>query len=274
MKGVNLRSVALVAIVGLVMAVLSVAPLQAAQQAQKKVYIAGVDADFPPFSWVEQGVHKGFDIDVMRAIGKIEGFKIKVESLPWSTIVTALGQGKINILMSGLSITPARAKVIEYSKPYWTLGQAILVRENSGLNAITAMSMGHTVGAEVGATGYIWVNKNLVKKGVNVKSRGYPTYQLAIDDLKSGRIDAVLLDLPTAEGFVNARRKFKIIGIIKTGEQYAYAVTKGDPYGLLPKINDGMAKLYANGTWVKLMHKYFPGTPIQSVPQKRTLIFK
>ena len=273
MKGVDLRLVVSVVLVGLVMAVLVSAPVQA-QQAQKNVYVVGVDASFPPWTWVKQGVYNGFDVEAMQAIAKIEGFKIKIIDLPWATIITALAQGKIDILMSGLSITCERAKVIDYSKPYWRVNQAIMVRDNSDLNAITAMSMGHTVGAQAGTTGYQWVENNLVKKGVDVKLRAYSVYNLAISDLVDGRIDSVLCDTDTAQGFVNAGRKVKIIGTIDTGEQYAYAVTKGDPYGLLPKINDGIAKLYENGTWAKLVQKYFPGTPVEKVPMKLTTICK
>jgi len=241
-------------------------------QAQKQVYVVGVDASFPPWTWVEKGEYKGFDVEVMTAIAAIEGFKIEIRDLPWSTVITALSQGKIDILMSGLSITCERDKVIDYSAPYWSVDQAVMVREDSDLNAITAMSMGHTVGAQAGTTGYMWVEDNLVKKGVNVKLKAYDTYDLAVTDLENGRIDSVLCDTDTAQGFVDAGRKVKIVGIIKTGEQYAYAVTKGDPYNLLPKINDGIAKLYENGTWAELVHKYFPGRSVEKVPLKRTLI--
>ena len=273
MKGVNLRLAASVVLVGLVMAVLVGAPLQA-QQAQKDVYVVGVDAAFPPWTWVEQGAYKGFDVEVMQAIAEVEGFKIKIRDLPWATVITALSQGKLDILMSGLSITCERVKVIDYSAPYWSVDQAVMVREDSDLNAITAMSMGHTVGAQAATTGYMWVEDNLVNAGVDVKLRGHPTYDLSVGDLENGRLDAVLCDTDTAQGFVDAGRKVKIIGTIKTGEQYAYAVTKGDPYGLLPKINDGIAKLYENGTWAKLVQKYFPGRPVEKVPLKLATICK
>ena len=67
-------------------------------------------------------------------------------------------------------------------------------------------------------------------------------------------------------------RKVKIVGIVKTGEQYAYAVTEGDPYGLLPKINAGFRELYESGEWAMLVQKYFPGQPVEKVPLRRTLI--
>jgi polar amino acid transport system substrate-binding protein len=160
--------------------------------------------------------------------------------------------------------------VIDYSEPYWEVDQAILVRADSNYNAITAF-YGTTVGAQAGTTGYQWLEDNLVKAGVNVVLRAYETYDMAVSDLESGRIAAVLCDTDTAQGFVDAGRRVRIAGIVKTGEQYAYAVRAGDPYGLLPRINDGLRKLYESGVWAELMAKYFPGRAVVPVPLVRTL---
>lgn len=231
----------------------------------KEVFVVGLDAAFPPFTWVERGEYRGFDVEVMQAIADLQCFRVEFRDLPWATIITALAQGKIDVIASGLSVTCERAQVVDFSLPYWEVDQAILVRKDSELNAITAF-LGTTVGAQAGTTGYMWLEDNLVAKGLNVRLQAYETYDMAIRDLEIGRIDAVLCDLDTALGFVNAGRKVKNVGIVKTGEQYAYAVTKGDPYGLLPRINEGMRKLYELGIWAQLVNKYFPGRPVEPVP--------
>ena len=241
------------------------------QGAEKDVYIVGVDAAFPPFTWVEQGEFRGFDVEVIQAIADLEGFSVEFRDLPWATIITALAQGKIDVIASGLTVTCERDQVIDFSLPYWEVDQAVLVREDSDLNAITAFN-GTKVGAQAGTTGYQWIEDNLVAQGIDVKLRAYETYEMAVRDLENGRIAAVLCDTDTAQGFVDAGRKVKIVGIVRTGEQYAYAVTAGDPYGLLPKINDGLRKLYESGVWAELVAKYFPGRPVGPVPLKRTTV--
>lgn len=256
--------------IGTIVVLWVVLGMGAAWGAGKDVYIVGLDAAFPPFTWVERGEYKGFDVEVMRKIAELEGFRVEFRDLPWATIITALAQGKIDIIASGLSITCERDAVIDYSEPYWEVDQAILVRSDSDYNAITAF-YGTTVGAQAGTTGYQWLEDNLVKKGVDVVLRAYETYDMAVSDLESGRIAAVLCDTDTAQGFVNAGRKVRIAGIVKTGEQYAYAVREGDPYGLLPKINEGLRKLYELGIWAELMAKYFPGRAVVPVPLVRTL---
>ncbi|MBC7221491.1 transporter substrate-binding domain-containing protein [Candidatus Bipolaricaulota bacterium] len=231
----------------------------------KEVFVVGLDAAFPPFTWVEGGEYRGFDVEVMRAIAELQGLRVEFRDLPWATIITALAQGKIDIIASGLSVTCERAKVVDFSLPYWEVDQAILVRKDSDLNAITAF-LGTKVGAQAGTTAYMWLEDNLVAQGVKVELCAYETYDMAVRDLEIGRIAAVLCDVETAVGFVEAGRNVKIVGIVKTGEQYAYAVTKGDPYSLLPRLNEGLRKLYELGIWAELVAKYFPGRPVEPVP--------
>lgn len=231
----------------------------------KEVFVVGVDAAFPPFTWVEGGEYRGFDVEAIKAIAELQGFKVEFRDLPWAGIITALAQGKIDIIASGLTVTCERAQVVDFSLPYWEVDQAILVRKDSDLNAITAFFRS-VVGAQAGTSAYAWIEENLVAKGVEIQLRAYETYDMAVRDLEIGRIAAVLCDTDTALGFVEAGRNVKIVGIVKTGEQYAYAVTKGDPYGLLPRLNEGLRKLYELGIWAELMAKYFPGRPAEPVP--------
>lgn len=241
---------------------------------EKEVYKVGVDASFPPWTWVEKGEYKGFDVEVIRAIAEVEGIEIEIIDMPWETIVSALAAQKIDVLVSGLSITCERDKIIDYSAPYWSVNQAILVKEDSDLNAITAMSMGSKVGAQRGTTGYMWIEDNLVEAGVDVEAKAYENYILAVEDLTAGRIEAVLADTTTAKSFVKEEKPVKIIGSVSTGEQYAYAVTEGDPYNLLPKINEGMKKVFESGRWMEIFDKYlkeYGYTPPAAVPLTREL---
>jgi len=244
------------------------------QGKEKEVYRVGVDANFPPWTYVEKGEYKGFDVEVIRAIAEAENIDIEIVDMPWETIVSALGSGKIDVLVSGLSVTCERDKRIDYSKPYWSVNQAILVSEDSDLNAITAMSMGNKVGAQRGTTGYMWVQDHLIDNGVDVKLKAYENYVLSVEDLTTGRLDAVLADTTTAKNFVKKGRNVKIIGTVSTGEQYAYAVTEGDPYNLLSKINDGMEKVFESGKWMEIFNKYlaeYGYAPPAKIPMGREL---
>lgn len=244
------------------------------QGQEKDVYRVGVDANFPPWTYVEEGEYQGFDVEIIRAIAEEQDLDIEIIDMPWETIVSALGSGKIDILVSGLSITCERDEQIDYSQPYWSVNQAILVDQDSDLNAITAMSMGNEVGAQRGTTGYMWVQDELVDQGVDVSINAYEDYVMAVEDLTTGRLDTVLADTTTAKNFVKEGRNVKVIGTVSTGEQYAYAVTEGDPYNLLPEINEGMKQVFESGEWMEIFNKYlaeYGYAPPAKIPMGREL---
>jgi len=229
--------------------------------AEKKVYIVASDISWPPFEWKDEaGDYVGFDLDVMREIAKLQGYEIEIVDIAFDSIIPGVVAGKYDIGASGFTITAKREEVIDFSGPYWASDQAILIRRDSGLNIITALSEGHTVGAQRGTTGADWIKSNLVEKGVKVELKLYETYPMAVLDLINKNIDAVIQDEPASRASAaKEKMRIEITGIIVTGEEFGFLVKEGDPYGLLPRINEGMLKLRASGEWDKLMAKYFGG---------------
>lgn len=226
--------------------------------AQEPTYIVASDISWPPFEWVdEQGNYVGFDLDVMREIAKLQNYKIKIVDVAFDSIIPGVIAGKYDIGASGFTITEKREEVVDFSKPYWNSDQAVLIHKDSGLNIITALSGGRTVGAQRGTTGATWIKENLIEKGVNVKLKLYETYPLAVLDLVNKNIDAVIQDEPASRASVTKEKNIQIAGIIVTGEQFGFLVKEGDPKGILSKINEGMEKLKASGKWDELVAKYF-----------------
>ncbi len=224
------------------------------------VYIVGTSADYPPFEWVDgNGNYVGFDMDVMRSIAILEGFKIDIKDIGFDALIPALQSGKIDIIAADMTITAERAKVVTFSDPYWASNFGVLVRKGSGLNIVTALSQGHKVGAQTGTTQADFLD-NLKKSGINVQMKLYETNDLAIMDLLAGRIDTFLGDLPVANAFAKAHPdKLVEAGVIHTGGNAGFAVKKGDPKGILPLIKDGVSKLHSTGIWDNLVKAYFTG---------------
>jgi len=226
--------------------------------AEKKVYIVASDISWPPFEWKnEAGNYVGFELDVMREIAKLEGYRIEIKDIAFNSIIPGVEAGKYDIGASGFTITAKREEVVDFSEPYWKSDQAVLIRKDSGLNIITALSQGHTVGAQRGTTGADWIQINLIEKGVKVELKLYETYSLAALDLVNKNIDAVIQDQPASRASVAKEKAIEIAGIIVTGGEFGFLVQEGDPYGLLAKINEGMKKLHASGEWDRLVAKYF-----------------
>ncbi len=229
--------------------------------AEKKVYIVASDISWPPFEWKDEaGDYVGFDLDVMREIAKLQGYEIEIVDIAFDSIIPGVVAGKYDIAASGFTITAKREEVIDFSGPYYSSDQAVLIRKDSGLNIGTVFSEGHKLGAQTGTTGADWIKTNLVEKGVKVELKLYETYPLAVLDLINKNIDAVIQDEPASRASAaKEKKRIEIAGIILTGEEFGFLVKDGDPYGLLPKINEGMLKLRASGEWDKLIAKYFGG---------------
>ena len=127
---------------------------------------------------------------------------------------------------------------------------------NKSVNGMTTLAQfgGHKVGAQIGTTGAIEV-----MKFKNIKLKNYDEAGLAVEDLYVGRIDAVVVDSPTAKSYVlqNARYKdkLKIVGEPFTDEHYGVAFKKGNAKQL-EMVNRGLAIIKKDGTLAKIAHKW------------------
>jgi polar amino acid transport system substrate-binding protein len=227
--------------------------------AEKKVYINGIDADYPPFAYIdEKGNPAGFDVECLNWIAQEMGFEVKHQPTAWDGIVSSLLAKKIDMVYSGMSITPERMEVVDFSIPYWEINQALCVREDSDLNIIAALCGEYTVGSQRGCTAAEWIEEHLVKTGILPKDnlKLYEGFSLAVKDLVNGRIDSAMMDDVMVEDAIRKGQAVKIVGIIKTGEAYGIAVRKEDKE-LKALLNEGIAKLKKSVEWDELIIKYF-----------------
>ena len=226
--------------------------------AEKEVYVVASDISWPPFEWKDEaGNYVGFDLDVMRAIAKLKGYEIEIKDVAFDSIIGGVVTGKYDIGASGFTITDKREEVIDFSQAYWKSDQAVLVRKDSGLNMVTALRDGHSVGAQRGTTGADWIQMNLIDKGIDMELKLYETYPLAVLDLINNNLDAVIQHEPASQISVAKEKAIGIAGVIVTGEEFGFLVQQGDPYRLLVKINKAMKELQSSGEWDKLVTKYF-----------------
>jgi polar amino acid transport system substrate-binding protein len=243
----------------LMVLMLSVAMVFATSPAfsQEKVYINGIDANFPPFAFVDKnGVPDGFDVKALDWIAKDQGFKVKHQPMDWDGIVPSLNAKKIDIIASGMSVTEKRREQVAFTIPYFSIKQVIVAKKDSGLTVAQLLDKGNKVGVQRGTTEAKWIEENLIKKDKkNFTLVYYDSAPLAVEDVVNGRIVAAAMDDAPAKD-AEKKKPVKIVG--KFGmpdEQYAYAVRKEDT-ALLKKLNDGLKKLMASPTWNELKKQY------------------
>lgn len=225
--------------------------------AAEKVIINGIDANFPPFAYVDKnGNPDGFDVKSVDWIAKEMGFKVKHQPMDWDGIIPSLNAKKIDMIASGLSVTEERKKQVAYTIPYWVIKQVLVTKKDSDLTPETALAGGHKVGVQRGTSEAKWMEENLIKKeGKDFELVYYDSAPLAIEDVLNGRIVAAAMDDAPANDAAS-KKPVKIIGGFGMhDEEFAYAVRKDDTK-LLNTLNEGLKKLMASPYWEELKKQY------------------
>jgi len=228
-------------------------------QDKNKVYINGIDANFPPFAYVgPDGKPTGFDVEAMDWIAKEMGFKVTHQPMEWSGIVASLKARKIDMISSGLSVTPARAEQINFSEPYWIVKQVVVAPKNSGLTVEKVLTGGLKIGVQAGTSDAKAMAETNGQGGRKYELVEYANSALAAQDVLNGRIEAAVMnDAPAAAAA--AKIEVKVIGEAGIpSEEFAVGVAKDDPE-TLKMVNEGLVRLMADPYWNELVEKYKPG---------------
>ena len=235
-----------------VIGVLLVSILPGCGQETLKVRIA-TDATWPPFEYVDEQTMEivGFDIDLIKAIAEEAGLEIEILNVAWDPLLAGIAQCQYDAAISAMTITAERKEAMLFSNPYFEAGQLVTVEfDNTDIKSKEDLG-GKTVGAQIGTTGSFEVEKIA---GATLKT--YDDIGLAMQDLMNGQIDAVIADNPLAMGYANANPdKLKTVGAVFTSEYYGIAVSKTKPE-ILERINEGLAKVKAEGLIDELILKW------------------
>lgn len=223
-----------------------------------KVYTNGFDAAYPPFTFVDKsGNPDGFDIDCINWIAKEMGFQVKHQPTDWAAIVPSLKANKIDLIASGMSITPEREAVVNFCTPYWTVIQYLVVGNDSKLTVEEALKPGRKIALLSGSAESKWMTENLLKKGSKFELRFYDTTPLAIEDVANGRVDAAAVSNTALK--VARDRGLKVKEIGRYGQpdvNYGYAVRKEDN-DFRNTLNEGLKRLQAAPEWEQFVKKWF-----------------
>ena len=222
----------------------------------KKTYVNGIDPNYPPFAYVDEktGQPAGFDVDSMTWIAKHMGFEVTHKPLAWDGIIPALLAKQIDMVDSGMSITPERAKMVQFSNPYWTVSRVFLVPADSKLTPKDILTQKVKLGVQRGTSEANAIKKEQEEKGYAFELRFYDSAPLAVEDLLNGRIQAALMDELPADDAI-AHRAVKKAGTHGVPDEFGVAMRKDDKE-LHKLVNEGYKKLMADPYWKELQKKY------------------
>lgn len=235
--------------------------------AAEKTYVVGAGGTYRPFEFeTPKKELVGFDIDLIKAISNASGFKIQLVSTPWEGIFATLGQGDRDIIVSGITITDKRSQMVDFSLPYFPAEQVIIT--NAGAKVSSLADLKKLQVAVVNSTaGDIVVSDEIGK--ANTAIHRFDNTVLMLEELYRGGVDAAVGDVGVIKFYIKSHpeKQFKVVSDAKFTRQYfGIAVKKGNKE-LLDKINAGMKKIVADGTYAKIYKEWFDGE-VPSLPWK------
>lgn len=218
--------------------------------AKEKIYV-GTNAEFPPFEYLENGEIKGFDMELVNEIGKILDADIKIVDMAFDGLLPALQMKKVDLVIAGMTANEERMKTVSFTQPYYAASQVIIVKEgNDSIKSFNDLK-GKKVGVMLGFTGDM-----VVSEIEGVKIERFNAAYAGIMALQAGKVEAVVLDSEPAKNYVAQNKGLVLADADAEQEEYAIAVRKNDK-ALLEKVEKALKEIKENGTYDKLLQKYF-----------------
>lgn len=227
------------------------------------VWLVGTDPTYAPFEMVEEGSGEltGFDVELIREVARSQGRTVRFVPLPFDGLIPALQARKLDMAISAMTTTAARARTVDFSRPYFAAGLGVVVRRDGpSIGSLEALK-GRRVAVQIGSTGALAMAK--VKGATVVQFNAAP---LALQELLNGNVDAYVNDLPATLYAIQQRGldNLRISSRPLTSDLYGIALPKGSP--LREVINRGLAQVMENGELERLHQRWFQ-RPAPTLPE-------
>ena len=186
-------------------------------------------ANFPPYEFIDGQQIVGIDVDIVKAVARKLNREVKVIDTKFDSVIGHIVTGKADVAASGITVTEERKKKVLFTIPYSRSAQIILVRKNSPIQSGADLKTNKRIGCQSGTTAYDYLRTHVITKKNSPLLQQFDNGSLAVEALKIGKLDAVVLDEEPAQ--VLAQRNAKSIVALKeplTSEEYAIALNKND----------------------------------------------
>ena len=210
----------------------------------------GVAPIYPPLAFKKAGKLDGIEPEFARRLGERLGRPVAFMEMPWEQLLVALGEGRVDVVMSGMSITAARKRQARFTESYLQVGQMALIRDDDyeRLGGKGALNQeGVRVGYPRGTTSEEYVQQALI----HATQRGFASSGDGISALRNAQIDAWVQDAPTiwrvTGGFFSDETQLRGLYTPRTEEHLAWAV-RSDDTALADRLNEILRAWKADGT--------------------------
>lgn len=225
---------------------------ETAENTEGGVLRMATNATFPPYEYYEGDEVVGIDPEIAAAIAEKLGMTLEINDMDFDPAIAAAQTGQADIVMEGLTVTDDRKEKINFTDSYATGVQVVIVPEDSDIQSVDDLE-GKLIGVQQGTTGDLYCSDDYGEENVQKFTSG----PVAVEALKNGQIDCVVIDNEPAKSYVSQNEGLKILDTEYITEEYAIGISKDNPE-LLEQINAALQELKDDGTIQSIIDKYIP----------------
>jgi ABC-type amino acid transport substrate-binding protein len=220
----------------------------------------GVSADYPPMIYKQEGRFVGIEADNAKAVSGIIGQELTLVDMPFANLIPALQAGDIDVIMSGMSVTPERGKLVTFTDSYMEMGQMAIMTTAKVAQFAQPWSIrrpGVRIGVEPGTTGAQFAASELKEAEVSF----FEHSAAAFAALRRNDIDLYIHDAPTSWQLATETENGDLISLYAplTHEQLAWAVRKDDTQ-LAASLNAALRTMKGNRSLRYILNRWIPVT--------------
>ena len=223
-------------------------------ETESDTLVVGMELAYPPFETKDSaGEPYGISVDFVNAFSEYIGKEVKIENTSWDGLIPSLQTGKVDMVMSSMTITDDRKNAVDFTVPYADSSLAVLANKNSNISTIDDLNVkGKKIAVKTGSTGYFYALENLKNAEVVALS----DESACVTEVVLGKVDGFIYDQLTIYRNQKANKDTTTASYIATTEsQWGIAVKKGNEE-LLAKLNEFIPKYKSEGGFVKSTDKH------------------
>lgn len=239
--------------------ILSLALVLAVSLAGAETFRMGIDAEYPPFSYLDDdGNYAGFDVEMCKAVCEMYGWDLEIVPVNWDFKLISLDNSEHDCVWSGMTILDSMKEAgYVLSFPYYDNTQVVLTRSDTGIQSAADLA-GKRVAVQRGTSGDQLLQGDQAALAATFEGGAAVTmddFTVCITELAANGVDAVVIDLPVAKAHQARNANFVILDDSLGSEQYGICFRKGDE-ALCQQVEAGIMKLVEDGTYLSLGQKY------------------
>ena len=223
--------------------------------AQGKELVVGSSATYRPFAYESPTKEiVGYDVDMIKAIAQKAGLQVKIVNTPWTGIFAALNNGDVDLVISGVTINDKRKQSYDFTTPYFEARQLLAVQKDSTAKGLKDLA-GKKIGVVTGSTGDDMASREFGKTNPDI--RRFESTPVVISELANNGLDAAIGDNGVIAFRAQEHKNLKTVADPNFPKEYFGIVVKQGNKALLEKLNAGLAKVKADGTYAQIYKKWF-----------------